>query len=133
MAFPTGDASSAAQMKSPYLGKHKHPVSDSNKPSKSKHRKIAVDATDVQQITAGTVFEPMVKLPAALDVTLDGVSSSYMPGAETLSFDNNCVCDMDGEVVPTLDGLGMVPFDFGPNLISGLDDWSTLPEFTDIG
>ncbi|CAA3015086.1 PHOTOPERIOD-INDEPENDENT EARLY FLOWERING 1 isoform X1 [Olea europaea subsp. europaea] len=133
VAFPTVDASSAAQMKSPYLGKHKHPVSDSTKPSKSKHRKIAVDATDVQQITAGTVFEPMVKLPAALDVTLDGVSSSYMPGAETLSFDNNCVCDMDGEVVPTLDGLGMVPFDFGPNLISGLDDWSTLPEFTDIG
>ncbi|CAI9765682.1 unnamed protein product [Fraxinus pennsylvanica] len=132
VAFPTGDARSSAQMKSRYLGKHKHPVSDSTKPPKSKLRKIAVDATDVHQITAGTVLEPMAKPLADLDVTVDGVSS-YMPAAETPSFDNNCVFDMDGEVVPTLDSLGMVPFDFGPNLISGLDDWSTLPEFTDIG
>ncbi|KAL2464783.1 Protein PHOTOPERIOD-INDEPENDENT EARLY FLOWERING 1 [Forsythia ovata] len=133
VAFPTGDTRTSAQMKLQYLGKHKHPVSDSTKPSKSKLRRTAVDATDVHQITAGPVVQPMAKPPADLDVRLDGEFSSYMPVVEAPYFDNDCVFDMDGEVVPTLDSLGMVPFDFGPNLISGIDDWSTVPEFTDIG
>ncbi|CAA2954562.1 PHOTOPERIOD-INDEPENDENT EARLY FLOWERING 1 isoform X1 [Olea europaea subsp. europaea] len=132
VAFPTGDARSASQTKLQYLGKHKHPVSDSTKPSKTKLRKTAVDATDVHQITVGPVLQPMAKPSADFDVWHGGVSSSCMPVVESPYFDNTCVFDLD-EVAPTLDSLGMVPFDFGPNLISGIDDWSTVPEFADIG
>ncbi|CAI9778785.1 unnamed protein product [Fraxinus pennsylvanica] len=88
---------------------------------------------DVRHITTGTILEPMAKPLDNLDVQLDGVSSFHMPRVEAPYFDNNCVFDMDSEVVPTLDSLGMVPFDFGPNLISELYDWLALPKFTDIG
>ncbi|KAI3472143.1 hypothetical protein Pfo_029631 [Paulownia fortunei] len=116
-----------------HLGKHKLPVSDLVKPSKSKLRRTSKDHTDLHCLTASEVFQHMPVMPTDPNMRFDELSSCFSEaGMLEFEFDSNCLLGMDGEVA-SLGTLGMVPFDFGPDLTSGLDDLSILPEFTDIG
>ncbi|KAG8371865.1 hypothetical protein BUALT_Bualt12G0007400 [Buddleja alternifolia] len=103
------------------LGKHKLPLSDSLKPSKSKLRKTSKVNTDLHS----EVFQPMPVVPPNPVMRFDELLS-FFPEAENIEFDSNSLPDVDGEVA-SLDTLENVPFDFGQ------DDWSILPDFTDIG
>ncbi|XP_011075153.1 protein PHOTOPERIOD-INDEPENDENT EARLY FLOWERING 1 isoform X1 [Sesamum indicum] len=116
----------------PYLGKHKLPVPDSVKPSKSKLRKTSKDHTDLHCLTTSEVFQPMPLIPADPPSMRFDEFSACLPEAGILEFDSNCFLDMGSEVT-FLDTPRVVPFHFGPDLTSGLDDFSILPEFTDIG
>ncbi|KAL0404989.1 UNVERIFIED_CONTAM: protein PHOTOPERIOD-INDEPENDENT EARLY FLOWERING 1 [Sesamum radiatum] len=116
----------------PYLGKHKLPVPDLVKPSKSKLRKTSKDHTDLHCLTTSEVFQPMPLIPADPPSMRFDEFPSCLPEAGILEFDSNCFLDMGSEVT-FLDTPGVVPFHFGPDLTSGLDDFSILPEFTDIG
>ncbi|KAL0339576.1 UNVERIFIED_CONTAM: hypothetical protein Sradi_4474400 [Sesamum radiatum] len=116
----------------PYLGKHKLPVPDLVKPSKSKLRKTSKDHTDLHCLTTSEVFQPMPLIPADPPSMRFDEFPSCLPEAGILEFDSNCFLDMGCEVT-FLDTPGVVPFHFGPDLTSGLDDFSILPEFTDIG
>ncbi|KAK4404937.1 protein PHOTOPERIOD-INDEPENDENT EARLY FLOWERING 1 [Sesamum angolense] len=116
----------------PYLGKHKLPVPDLVKPSKSKLRKTSKDHTDLHCLTTNEVFQPMPLIPADPPSMRFDEFPSCLPEAGILEFDSNCFLDMGCEVT-FLDAPGVVPFHFGPDLTSGLDDFSILPEFTDIG
>ncbi|KAL0359443.1 UNVERIFIED_CONTAM: protein PHOTOPERIOD-INDEPENDENT EARLY FLOWERING 1 [Sesamum angustifolium] len=116
----------------PYLGKHKLPVADLVKPSKSKFRKTSKDHTDLHCLTNSEVFQPMPLIPADPPSMRFDEFPSCLPEAGILEFDSNCFLDMGCEVT-FLDTPGVVPFHFGPDLTSGLDDFSILPEFTDIG
>lgn len=113
----------------PYLGKHKVPVSESVKPSKSKLRRTSKDHTDSHYLTATEVFQHLPVMPIDPSLRFDELSSFSEAGIH--GFDSTWLLDMD-EVAP-LGTSGVVPFHFGPDLTSGLDDLSTLPEFTDIG
>ncbi|KAL0452991.1 UNVERIFIED_CONTAM: protein PHOTOPERIOD-INDEPENDENT EARLY FLOWERING 1 [Sesamum latifolium] len=116
----------------PYLGKHKLPVPDLVKPSKSKLRKTSKDHTDLHCLTTSEVFQPMPLIPPDPPGIKFDEFPSCLPEAGILEFDSNCFLDMGSEVT-FLDAPGVVPFHFGPDLTSGLDDFSILPEFTDIG
>lgn len=115
----------------PYLGKHKLPVPDLVKPSKSKLRRTSKDHTDLHCLTTSEVFQPMSLMPTDPSMRFDEFSSCF-PEAGILEFDSNSLLTMGNEVT-SLDTKGVVPFHFGPDLTSGLDDLSILPEFTDVG
>ncbi|KAH6818225.1 SNF2 domain-containing protein / helicase domain-containing protein [Perilla frutescens var. frutescens] len=114
----------------PYLGKHKLPVSESVKPSKTKLRRTSKDQTDPRNLTSTEVFPNLPLMPTDLSLRLDDLSSSFSE-AGILEFDYNTLLDVD-EGAP-LDMSGLVSFNSEPDLTSGLDDFSKFPEFTDIG
>ncbi|KAH6817090.1 SNF2 domain-containing protein / helicase domain-containing protein [Perilla frutescens var. frutescens] len=114
----------------PYLGKHKLPVSESAKPSKTKLRRTSKDQTDPRNLTSTEVFPNLPLIPTDLSLRLDDLSSSFSE-AGILEFDYNTLLDID-EGAP-MDMSGLVSFNSEPDLTSGLDDFSQFPEFTDIG
>ncbi|KAK6124620.1 hypothetical protein DH2020_041634 [Rehmannia glutinosa] len=111
------------------LGKHKLPISDLGKLSKSKSKKTNKGHTDSQCLTASEIFQHTAVMPTDPTMGFDELSSCFS-GAGIL--ESNWLLDVDGEV-DCLGTLGFAPFDFGADLTSDLDDLSILPEFTDIG
>lgn len=111
-----------------HLGKPKLPSSDSIKPSRSKLRRTSKDHADQHSPTANEVFRD---IPTDPSMRLDEFWSCF-PDAGMPDFDGDFMFDIDGEVAP-LGTLETAPFNFGTDLTSGLDDFSILPEFTDIG
>lgn len=114
----------------PYLGKHKLPVSETVKPSKSKLRRTSKDQTDPHNLTSTEVFPNLPLMPTEPSLRLDDLSSSFSE-AGILEFDYTGLLDTDEGA--SLDMSGLVSFDSEPDITSGLDDLSNFPEFTDIG
>ncbi|KAM3320528.1 protein PHOTOPERIOD-INDEPENDENT EARLY FLOWERING 1 isoform X1 [Capsicum chacoense] len=126
LAFPIGDAKSRTPLKSQFLGKHK--PTDSVKVSKSKSRKISTESGDVG-LTKDLVLPPMPSVsndscPTA-DMGLIFLTESGNGFEDGTLLDINSVFNASSENV--------LRHEYVPNFISGLDDWSVFPEFTDIG
>nr|XP_009594822.1 protein PHOTOPERIOD-INDEPENDENT EARLY FLOWERING 1-like isoform X2 [Nicotiana tomentosiformis] len=126
LAFPVGDAKSQTPLKSQFLGKHK--LSDSVKVSKSKSRKIPMESSDVGQ-TKDLVILPMPSASndscARADVGLSFLTERGHDFEDRTLFDLNSEFNLGSEDV--------FQHEYVPDFISGLDDWSVFPEFTDIG
>lgn len=113
----------------PYLGKHKLPVSESIKPSRSKLKRTSKDQTDPYTLASTEVFQILPLVPTDPSLRFDDFSS--FPEAEILEPDGTGLVDMDEGAL--LDMSSLVSFNFEPDVTSGLDDLSKFPEFTDIG
>ncbi|KAL7138579.1 hypothetical protein ABFS83_10G173600 [Erythranthe nasuta] len=113
-----------------HLGKHKLPFAESGKPSKSKVRKTSKDqnSTDQHSVTANEVFRDMPAVQADRGTRFD----EFLTCFSDAEFVGNFLLDVDGEVAP-VGNLETALFDLGTDLTSELDDFSMLPEFTDIG
>ncbi|EYU39926.1 hypothetical protein MIMGU_mgv1a0000691mg, partial [Erythranthe guttata] len=113
-----------------HLGKHKLPFAESGKPSKSKQRKTSKDqnSTDQHSVTANEVFRDMPAVQADPGTRFD----EFLTCFSDAEFVGNFLLDVDGEVA-SVGNLETAPFDLGTDLTSELDDFSMLPEFTDIG
>ncbi|KAL5711838.1 Pharynx and intestine in excess protein 1 [Ranunculus cassubicifolius] len=124
-AFQTGVSDSILKPKST-LGKNKsHPMSDSNKPSKYKHRRISTDLNEEPHpITKLTFSSPkqIVSLPDPLECS----TSALYVGDEDDNGDGNTTATM-GILEESVD------HHYDPEFISGLEDCTTMPDFTDIG
>lgn len=136
-AFPTNDAKSRASVKPQILGKHKLPLTDSVKPPKSKSRKT----NSVSAHAGDHIYES-----AARDLLSHPVPPSSPYGDPNLKFDytaptgasaddleDNFKSVMDGDLSLQIETSEPLPHDYNPGLLSGLDDYSSLPEYTDIG
>ncbi|KAA8546716.1 hypothetical protein F0562_003147 [Nyssa sinensis] len=127
-AFPPGDVKSRTSSKSQSLGKHKLSVSNSIKPSKSKMRKTIMESTEL----ANSEVQPVLKVPSDSNLRFD-LAPPIIPDVGIYDFDGSFPFDMDKELSLESVSLDGVPHNYVPGFISGLDDCSSLPEFTDIG
>ncbi|KAK8568847.1 hypothetical protein V6N13_106729 [Hibiscus sabdariffa] len=127
-AFPANDPKSRSGLKLQSLGKHKLPISDTARP-KSKLKKASMEHGDVSNFLGEQVFhpaggiapnDPNLRCDPAL-VNNDGM-------------DSNFCSSMDEAFVSELEGFDVVPHNYTPGFISGLDDCSMLlTDYTDIG
>ncbi|PSS13807.1 Protein PHOTOPERIOD-INDEPENDENT EARLY FLOWERING like [Actinidia chinensis var. chinensis] len=130
-AFQTGDVKYRTASKSQTLGKHKLSICEPVKPSKSKARKTALDlASDI--ITPPIAdLQPMITLPINSIMSFD-LTPPVISDVGIDAFESSFPLDMD-EYWLDSQGFDLVPHDYVPGFISGLDDYSSLPKFTDIG
>nr|XP_011460706.1 PREDICTED: protein PHOTOPERIOD-INDEPENDENT EARLY FLOWERING 1 isoform X2 [Fragaria vesca subsp. vesca] len=124
--FPTYDVRSRTMSKLPSSGKHKLVFSDPIRPSKSKFRKNAVEHSEMRQIMAEQVFPPFsiaaplnpsprfdLNLPVNEDTETDDLESNSHSQVVESSFEES---------------FGVLPHEYVPGLLSGLDDCSLLQE-----
>ncbi|XP_028053256.1 protein PHOTOPERIOD-INDEPENDENT EARLY FLOWERING 1 isoform X1 [Camellia sinensis] len=132
-AFPTGDIKYRTASKSPSLGKHKLPICESVKPSKSKARKTNMVSTDQRHsLVADPVVQPMLTVPNDSSTRFDLPDPGM--GMRMDAFDSSSTFDMDEVSFLETQDFDLFPHDYVPWLISELDECSpSLPEFTDIG
>lgn len=134
-AFPTGDIKYRTASKSPSLGKHKLPICESVKPSKSKARKTNMVSTDQHHsLVADPVVQPMLTVPNDSSTRFDLPDPGMGMGMRMDAFDSSSIFDMDEVSFLETQDFDLFPHDYVPWLISELDECSpSLPEFTDIG
>ncbi|KAL3533921.1 hypothetical protein ACH5RR_007442 [Cinchona calisaya] len=128
LAFPTGDAKSQAPVKLQSLGKHKPSAADSNKLSRSKLRKIAVESNATRSIAADPVHYTVSDLSDKHDVASTSIAEF---GVNDLGVSSPF--NLNAELGMATEGSDMVAHDYIPGFISGLDDYLIMPEFTDVG
>uniref|UniRef100_A0A5B7AQU5 DNA helicase n=1 Tax=Davidia involucrata TaxID=16924 RepID=A0A5B7AQU5_DAVIN len=131
-AFPTGDIKSRTASKSQSLGKHKLSVSNLIKPSKSKMRKTTMESIDMHRMIADPVVQPMLKVSGDSNLRFD-LTPPIIGDVGIDDFGGSSPFDMDKDLSLELESFDVVPHHYVPGFISGLDDCSSLPEFTDIG
>lgn len=129
LAFPIGDAKSRTPLKVQSLGKHKLLVSDSNKPLRSKLRKTATESSDMRNLSADPVLHPVF---SDFSVKHDVVSTSITE-VGTNDFGVSSPFNINAELTTVTDSSDIIAHGYIPGLISGLDDYLIMPEFTDIG
>lgn len=121
--LPANDLKLWLASKTQSLGKHKLTVSESTKPPRSKTRKTLLEQNEGH---AEPVMQPLSDRdpnlrfdlpPEVIQDDKDGFSISFME--KELSVETKI-----SEAVPHI---------YVPDLILGLDDYSLLPEYTDIG
>lgn len=120
-AFPVSESRSRSVFKSPTLGKHKLGLPETSKPSKSKIRKVAAEPSLVHPPFAEPFLQSM---PTA---------TPYNQGSTSEDLLIDTPYDMDEELPLQPNGLEIVLHCYNPSFISGLDDCSSLPDYTDIG
>ncbi|KAI9122384.1 hypothetical protein K1719_007073 [Acacia pycnantha] len=127
--FPTNDSRSRPGSKIQASGKHKSSTSDSVKPSKSKSKRNSMDTSEARHQQVEPLFQSMPSLPAKDDL------NSLATDEAVIDDEMDCSLPfvLNEENSLETETLGMVPHDFVAGLISGLDDFSELPEYTDIG
>ncbi|XP_047310658.1 protein PHOTOPERIOD-INDEPENDENT EARLY FLOWERING 1 [Impatiens glandulifera] len=113
-ASQTGDLKHRTPLKSP-LGK----------PSKSKLRK-ALDLIDSPSVVPPDIHHERFDRMPPLDpfVEMHDIDALYI---------NNYFYDQDDVSVSLLDGTDWIQQSYDPGFITGLEDYSSLPEFADIG
>ncbi|KAF3442635.1 hypothetical protein FNV43_RR16551 [Rhamnella rubrinervis] len=133
--FPTNDVRSRSASKVQLLGKHKLPVSELSKPSKSKLKRTSMEHGEMSHAIADRVC---LQLPAAAPMDLDQrFDLNYSPVGNDVQvddFNSTSHSYIDEEFLPDmegLDGFEVVPHSYVPGVISGLDEFSSLPKFTD--
>ncbi|XP_045807406.1 protein PHOTOPERIOD-INDEPENDENT EARLY FLOWERING 1 isoform X2 [Trifolium pratense] len=126
-AFPTNDARSRPGSRVQSSGKQRSSISDVIKPSRSKTKRPSVDSSELHRHQTGPLFPPM---PSLQEPTLDLPSSTV----DNFGFDmeSDFPFDLNGESSLEREDFGLVPHDYIAELISGLDDCTTFPEYTDI-
>ncbi|KAL6523219.1 Pharynx and intestine in excess protein 1 [Orobanche gracilis] len=109
----------------PNLEKHKLPVSNLLKPSKSKSRRAIKEHSDLHSLIDREVFQQAAFTPTAPTAGFDELSSVF---SEAGMLESDWLLDVDGMSI-----LITAPFDIASDFTSGLEDLSSLPEFMDIG
>lgn len=130
-AFPIGHINSRTPLKSQSLGKHKLPISESVwMPSKSKWRRTTMNPSDAHTLIFDSDIQSVVAVSSDLCPRLDMASTIPDVGSNdvvaTSSFDIN-------ELALGIDSVDVIPHNYVPDIISGLEECSLLPEFIDIG
>ncbi|XWS42985.1 hypothetical protein CRYUN_Cryun16bG0061300 [Craigia yunnanensis] len=130
-AFPANDSKSRSGSKLQSLGKHKLSVSDTNRP-KSK-LKASIEHGDVHNLFAEQVFQPVAKIaPNDPNLRCD-LTPVTNEGSWAGGVDSDFCSSMDNALSLELEGFDVVPHNYIPGFISGLDDSSMLLDVTDIG
>ncbi|MCH91626.1 protein PHOTOPERIOD-INDEPENDENT EARLY FLOWERING 1-like, partial [Trifolium medium] len=124
-AFPTNDARSRPGSRVQSSGKQRSSISDVIKPSRSKTKRPSVDSSELHCHQTGPLFPPM---PSLQELTLDLPSSTV----DGFDMESDFPFDLNGESSLERENFGVVPHDYIAELISGLDDCTTFPEYTDI-
>ncbi|KAL6971215.1 Pharynx and intestine in excess protein 1 [Sarracenia purpurea var. burkii] len=134
-AFPTGDAKHRTTPKSQAsLGKHKLSICDSVKPSKSKVRKTTLELPSdvIIKKTPPPINNDPMTLPTNSSTKYD-TTQPIISDLGINAFDSSSPFEIDDVSLEFL-GVDLVaPHDYVPGFISGLDFYSSLPEFTDFG
>ncbi|XP_073067062.1 protein PHOTOPERIOD-INDEPENDENT EARLY FLOWERING 1-like isoform X1 [Primulina eburnea] len=113
------------------IGRQKLLVSESVKPSKSKLKRTGIESADLNCLTASQVFQPLPLTVSDSSPNFDEFSSFFHDGG--VECDNEYLLGTDNEIASLGSTLGIDSLEIWPDLTSELDDWSLLPEFTDIG
>ena len=131
-AFPANDSKLRSGSKLQSLGKHKLSVSNTIRP-KSKLKKVSMEHSDVHNLLAEQVFQPVATIaPNNLNLRYD-LTSVTNNGIWADGVDSDFSPSMDKALSLEVDGFDVVPHNYIPDLISGLDDCSMMPDYTDIG
>ncbi|KAM6547945.1 hypothetical protein CsatB_019621 [Cannabis sativa] len=131
--FPTNDIRSRSAAKLPSLGKHKLPFPDLNKPSKSKFKKSAENGDLRHLPSEQNILQPLLTMAAPIDLNLFSPSSPLSTDIQIDGLESNLLTDLDKLAPLEEDGFETVEHSYVPDLITGLDDCTLSPEFTDIG
>lgn len=132
-AFPANDIKLRPTSKSQSLGKHKLSVSDSIKPPRSKSKKTSMEHSEIHSLFAEPVFQPLPTVsPRDPNLRFDLTPAVIQDGCMDDRDSNSILC-MDEELASAVGSFEAVPHNYNPGIISGLDDYLLLPEFTDIG
>lgn len=126
-AFPANDVKLRSVPKSQSLGKHKLSLSDSIKWPKSKLRKTSMEHSEIQHSSPEPVSNQAV---ATKDPNL---RFGLIQEAWLEDVDGDLLSCMDQELSPETVFSSEIPHNYFPDVISGLDDCSILPDYTDIG
>ncbi|XVF28893.1 hypothetical protein REPUB_Repub15cG0072100 [Reevesia pubescens] len=131
-AFPANDSKLRSGSKSQSLGKHKLSVSDTIRP-KSKLKKVSMEHGDAHNLSAEQLFQPVATI-ALKDPNLRcDLTSVTNDGSWADAADCDFSSSMDKALSLEIEGFDVVPHNYIPGFISGLDDSSMLPDYTDIG
>ncbi|CAI9097423.1 OLC1v1033851C2 [Oldenlandia corymbosa var. corymbosa] len=126
-AVSSGDTKSRPSVKSQGLGKHKQLLSDSNKGSRAKLRKTAVESSHARVLPPERAFHPIF---GDFGAKHQFASTSF---TELGISDVDFTASFDDELSPAREGSGLVPHEYDPDFISGLGDCCLMPHFTDVG
>ncbi|KAE8671015.1 hypothetical protein F3Y22_tig00112000pilonHSYRG00202 [Hibiscus syriacus] len=131
-AFPANDPKSRSGQKLQSLGKHKLSVSDITRP-KSKLKKASMEHGDVSNLLFEQVFQQAGRIAPSdpnlrCDPALVNNDDGWVDGV-----DINFSSSMDEAFASELEGFDVIPHNYTHGFISGLDDCSILPDYTDIG
>ncbi|KAF2314573.1 hypothetical protein GH714_027718 [Hevea brasiliensis] len=130
-AFPANDVKLRTASKPQSLGKHKLSVSDS-KPPRSKLKKTS-ERGEMHNLFAEPALQPLLTVsPRDPNLRFD-LAPAVIQDGWTNDRDSCSISFLDEELPGELGSFEAMPHDYVPGLISGLDDCSLLPEYTDIG
>ncbi|KAK7278828.1 hypothetical protein RJT34_23866 [Clitoria ternatea] len=127
-AFPISDTRSRPGSRIQSSGKQKSSISESTKPSRSKSKRASVDPSEMHHRQAESSFQSIQPLN---DLRFDPMSS-ITNGVGIDGLDINFPFDLNGDSSMEVESFGVIPHDYVAGLISGLDDCTGLPEYTDI-
>lgn len=119
------DVESRMPLKSQTLGKHKLPISESVKSAKSKVRKTMTESSDAHCAVVDPVFRQIMVAPRGTD--------SSCPDAGTTNYESSSTFDIEDFLTLDLASPEMSTHYYDPGLTSGLEDYSSFTDFTDIG
>ncbi|KAJ4847374.1 Protein PHOTOPERIOD-INDEPENDENT EARLY FLOWERING 1 [Turnera subulata] len=130
--FPANDVKSRPLAKLQSLGKHKLSTTELSKPPKTKLKKTSSEHSEIHNPFAESVFKHPVT------VSTRDPNLRFDLGPEGLAA--GCADDLDIYSISCSDkepleeeSFESVPHYLDPSLLSGLDDYSLFPEYTDIG
>ncbi|GAY32612.1 hypothetical protein CUMW_003290 [Citrus unshiu] len=126
-AFPANDAKLRSVPKSQSLGKHKLSLSDSVKFPKSKLRKTSMEHSEIQHSSPEPVSNQAVATKDA-NLRFDLIQEAWLE-----DMDGGRLSCMDQDLSLETVLSSEIPHNYFPDVISGLDDCSILPDYTDIG
>lgn len=134
-AMSTADYMRSRNTPKQTLGKNKAPMSDSVKSSKSKVPRFTITEPNAEShpITKITFSSPKLIRPPNPRANYDSLPSVSHAFADDDMEKINHYQSMNASLMPELDIFEAVPHSYDPELISGLEDCSLGPEFTDIG
>lgn len=114
---------SKSASKSVSLGKNKLSMSDFTRSSKIKSKKLRVDLEEMNPMIIEPQIQPLLtETPNDPNVMFD---QTDLPVANIEMNDFNCSIEEEAHE--------LIPHNFNPKFISGLEDCSLLPEYIDIG
>ncbi|TYI16644.1 hypothetical protein ES332_A08G269000v1 [Gossypium tomentosum] len=131
-AFPANDSKTRSGSKLQSLGKHKLPASDTARP-KSKLKKASTEHSDVPNLHAVQVFQPVSTIASKDPNLICDPTLVTNDGSWTNGVGSNFCSSMDEAFPSEVESLDIVPHNYTPGFISGLDDCSMLPDYTEIG
>ncbi|GAV63949.1 SNF2_N domain-containing protein/Helicase_C domain-containing protein/HSA domain-containing protein [Cephalotus follicularis] len=132
-AFPASDVKSRPASKAQSLGKHKLSSSDLIKPPKLKFKRTSIEHNEIGHLLTDTLLQPMPTVSPKdpnlrFDLTPDIIQNGWMD-----ELDRNSPYGIDEDLSLNTETSEAVLLHYDPGLLSDLDDFSQLPDFTDIG